>query len=164
MREIHEFEAGAIPTSLNVPLSTLQASLTLSDAAFKEKFGRSKPSVNDDVVFYCKSGVRSTKAAEIAESAGFKQVGNYKGSWTDWATKTKGEAQGTTPVKNPNLESGKGDGADGGIDLKAMNQKEEKRAQATKEKEGGKPLSGHNAEESESVKSGAELSGNKKFE
>jgi rhodanese-related sulfurtransferase len=42
------------------------------------------PEKEREVVFYCKAGVRSRFAAEAARTAGFKQVGEYKGSWMDW--------------------------------------------------------------------------------
>lgn len=36
------------------------------------------------MVFYCKAGVRSRAAAELAKQAGWKAVGEYPGSWMDW--------------------------------------------------------------------------------
>lgn len=169
VREPHEFEAGAIPKAINLPLSQLQESLTqLSASDFSKKYGTEKPGKNDRVVFYCRSGVRSTKAAEIAESSGLAEVGNYKGSFLDWESQNKDSTASSNGIKNPDLESGKGDGAEGGIDLKAMNQKEEARAQSqsqsTKDKEANSSLAGRKVEESESVKSGAEMGGGKKLQ
>lgn len=43
--------------------------------------------MDTEVVFYCKSGVRSRAAAELARQAGFEQVGEYPGSWMDWVKK-----------------------------------------------------------------------------
>jgi rhodanese-related sulfurtransferase len=45
-------------------------------------------------VFYCKAGVRSRAAAELARQAGWEKVGEYPGSWLDWEKNggpTKGE-------------------------------------------------------------------------
>lgn len=162
VREPHEYEAGNIPTSRNLPLSNLERVLALKDAEFEQTTGFKKPKKDEELIFYCKAGVRSTNASGIAEKLGWNEIGNYKGSWIDW---TAQQSESTsTEIKNPNVQSGVGQGAAGGIDLKAMNQKEEARAQDTKASEGGKPLSGHSQKESESVRSGAELSGNKKFQ
>lgn len=38
-------------------------------------------------MFYCKAGVRSRAAAGLAREAGWKRVGEYPGSWIDWAGK-----------------------------------------------------------------------------
>ncbi|CCG83917.1 protein of unknown function [Taphrina deformans PYCC 5710] len=180
VREPHEFAAGHIPTSINLPLSTLEATLSLPASEFRRRLGVEKPAVEEEVVFYCKAGVRSTSASRIAERQGYRAVGNYRGSWTDYASRRDaGDGGGggkrafstarltadDDKAPNPNVQDGTGQGAPGGIDLKKMNQGEEKRAEADKarEKEDGN-LAGAKEEESESVRSGAELSGNKKFE
>ncbi len=67
---------------LTVP--TLEQALKLSDAQFKQKFGRDKPNFDNEVVFHCKMGGRAGKAAEAALGLGYKNVKNYKGSFTDW--------------------------------------------------------------------------------
>ena len=160
VREADEYNAGYIPTAKNLPLSNFEQTLKLSPDEFKSKLGFDKPEQSEEVVFYCKSGVRSTNASNIAEKLGFSEIGNYKGSWLDWSSQSNSES-----APNPNQTSGKGEGAAGGIDLKAMNQKEEARAKPQKEAEKqGKPLESAGAKESESVRSGAELAGNKKFE
>lgn len=43
--------------------------------------------MDKEVVFYCKSGVRSRAAAELARQAGYECVGEYPGSWLDWVKK-----------------------------------------------------------------------------
>lgn len=155
VREPDEYAAGAIPGAKNLPLSSLEKTLKLSADAFKQQIGYSKPDKSQEIVFYCKAGVRSTNASNIAEQLGYSEIGNYKGSWNDW----------TTQSQNPNQADGTGDGAKGGIDLKAMNQKEEARAQPGKDAEKqGKPLQPAHAPESESVQSGAQMSDNKKFQ
>lgn len=35
---------------------------------------------------YCKAGVRSRAAAGLARQAGWEKVGEYQGSWLDWAS------------------------------------------------------------------------------
>ena len=37
------------------------------------------------IVFYCMAGIRSMKAAAIAQKLGFLNVKNYGGGWNDWA-------------------------------------------------------------------------------
>lgn len=65
-------------------MPTLEEALKLSDAEFKEKFGRDKPKVDEEVVFHCKMGGRAGKAADTAITLGYKNVKNYKGSFNDW--------------------------------------------------------------------------------
>ncbi|EDW81203.1 uncharacterized protein Dwil_GK11151 [Drosophila willistoni] len=78
-------ETGQIPTSVNIPLGRVSQELSTSNEAFKSKYGRDKPQPNTEIIFHCKIGKRSLKAAETAASLGFKNVKNYEGSWTDWA-------------------------------------------------------------------------------
>ncbi|CAO1305562.1 unnamed protein product [Diamesa hyperborea] len=90
VREPQEIvDTGIIPTSVNIPLSTVEDSLKLSAADFKSKFQREKPSPDTEVIFHCKMGGRAGKAADTAAQLGFKNVKNYKGSWTEWAEKEK---------------------------------------------------------------------------
>jgi adenylyltransferase/sulfurtransferase len=39
----------------------------------------------EDMVLFCKSGARSTRALELLTSAGFKKVKNLKGGINAWA-------------------------------------------------------------------------------
>ncbi len=72
VREPHELEISALPGALNIPLGTLAARLSELDSA-------------QDMVVFCKSGVRSTRALELLASAGFKKVKNLKGGINAWA-------------------------------------------------------------------------------
>jgi rhodanese-related sulfurtransferase len=67
-----------------MPITTSPEGLFLPAEDFAERFGFPKPRHDADVVFYCKAGVRSKGAASLAEQAGFKNVGEYRGSWLDW--------------------------------------------------------------------------------
>lgn len=51
---------------------------------FEDKFGFEKPSADKELVFYCKAGVRSSAAAQLAQQIGYKNVSEYRGSWLDW--------------------------------------------------------------------------------
>lgn len=73
LREPHEFEAGHIKGSVNVPLSTFKAGMRLKEI----------PNVNEKVLLVCRSGVRSEKAARILVESGYKKVYNMYGT-TQW--------------------------------------------------------------------------------
>jgi rhodanese-related sulfurtransferase len=76
---------GKIPTAQNLPISTSADGFFLGAEEFEERFGFPKPGGEDEVVFYCKAGVRSRAAAQIAIQAGFGgRVGEFPGSWIEW--------------------------------------------------------------------------------
>ena len=84
MREPPEYAAGYIPSAINIPISSQPDSLLLSPEEFEDRFGSPKPDTQKEVVFYCKSGVRSSAAARLAQQGGYESVGEYRGSWLDW--------------------------------------------------------------------------------
>ncbi|KAF9036458.1 endoplasmic reticulum protein [Hymenopellis radicata] len=84
VREPDEVAQGMIASAVNVPLTVLDKALLMKDAEFQEKFGFKKPNKNQEVIFYCRSGMRSSTASDLAERAGYQNVLNYKGSWIDW--------------------------------------------------------------------------------
>lgn len=59
----------------------------LSPEEFHDKFGFAKPDLDKKLVFYCKSGVRSSAAAQMARQVGYADVVEYRGSWQDWENK-----------------------------------------------------------------------------
>jgi rhodanese-related sulfurtransferase len=75
---------GAIPGALNVPITSSPDAFFISSEEFEDRFGFERPGKDKEVVFYCKSGVRSRAAAELAKAAGWTEVGEYPGSWMDW--------------------------------------------------------------------------------
>jgi rhodanese-related sulfurtransferase len=70
VREPHEFEAGAIPGSISMPLSQFDPAGLPADR------GR--------VVFSCAAGVRSVRAIELARAAGLDVDAHYAGGFKDW--------------------------------------------------------------------------------
>lgn len=78
---------GRIPTAKSVPISSAPDAFFMSEEDFETKFGFPRPKETDEVIFYCKAGVRSRQAALLAGQArpsfGGK-IGNYSGSWIDW--------------------------------------------------------------------------------
>jgi len=84
VREPYEIEKyGAIPTSHNVPLGQIPQDLELSEKDFEKKYGFE---INKEIklIFYCRSGGRSDRAATLAKSKGYNAI-NYIGSILDWA-------------------------------------------------------------------------------
>ncbi|KAF2456090.1 Rhodanese-like domain-containing protein [Lineolata rhizophorae] len=92
VREPQEYANGHIPTALNIPVTTQPDALFLSPEEFEDRFGFAKPATDKGVIFYCKAGVRSATMAQLAINAGYKDVGEYKGSYMDWE-KNGGKAE-----------------------------------------------------------------------
>ena len=73
VREPDEVVQGSIPSSVNIPLSILPGSLYMEASKFKRKFGFTKPMRDQEIVFYCRSGVRAATAGDIAKKNGFEK-------------------------------------------------------------------------------------------
>lgn len=84
MREPSEYEAGFIPGAINIPVKSQPDAMFLPEEEFEDRFGFSKPAMDKELVFYCKAGVRSSAAAQLAKQFGYENVAEYKGSWMDW--------------------------------------------------------------------------------
>jgi rhodanese-related sulfurtransferase len=69
VRESHEYAAGHIPDSVNLPLSTFDPG----------KLPQGKP-----VVLICQAGGRSLKALTQAHAAGRDDVKHYAGGMSQW--------------------------------------------------------------------------------
>ncbi|KAJ9654060.1 Thiosulfate sulfurtransferase rdl2, mitochondrial [Neophaeococcomyces mojaviensis] len=105
-------QTGRIPTAKSVPISSAPDAFFMSAEDFETKFGFPRPSEGDEVIFYCKAGVRSRQAALLAGQArpafGGK-IGNYHGSWIDWEKNggkvekegDQGEESSVSGVTNP---------------------------------------------------------------
>ncbi|KAK4156225.1 Rhodanese-like domain-containing protein [Chaetomidium leptoderma] len=86
VREPHELQStGRIPGALNIPLTSAPDSFHITPEEFEDRFGFPRPGPDAEVVFYCRAGVRSRAAAGLARDAGWEKVGEYPGSWLDWA-------------------------------------------------------------------------------
>ncbi|KAF1913017.1 Rhodanese-like domain-containing protein [Ampelomyces quisqualis] len=103
VREPHEFDKNSIPTAINIPITSQPEALLLDEEDFLDRFGFAKPPLNKEVVFFCKAGVRSRAAAEIARHAGYENVAEYRGSFLDW------ECRGGPGSKSPPEVDGKGE-------------------------------------------------------
>ncbi|KUJ10320.1 Rhodanese-like protein [Mollisia scopiformis] len=92
-REPGELQAtGTIPGSVNIPVTSKPDSFFITPEEFEDRFGFERPGKETEVVFYCKSGVRSRAAAGLARQAGWENVSEYSGSWLDWE-KNGGESE-----------------------------------------------------------------------
>ncbi|KAM8823395.1 thiosulfate:glutathione sulfurtransferase [Spinachia spinachia] len=86
VRNPDEHLAGRIPDAVNIPLGTLEESLKLPPEHFQQIFQVKAPGKDDDnIVFHCKTGVRSSRALDIALKLGFHRARHYKGGYTEWA-------------------------------------------------------------------------------
>lgn len=93
VREPDETIQGMIPSAVNVPLSELSNAFALPAVTWKEKFNFEKPRRDQEVIFYCRSGKRSSSAADVAKRNGFTNIHNYKGSWLEWTEKQAAKPQ-----------------------------------------------------------------------
>lgn len=73
MREADEVIQGNIPSSVNLPLSSLEKSLDVHPDDFFKSFGFRKPKPDQSIIFYCRSGKRSETAMGIAKLKGFNK-------------------------------------------------------------------------------------------
>jgi sulfur-carrier protein adenylyltransferase/sulfurtransferase len=72
VREPHELEISHLEGAQLIPLGQMAAHLSELDSA-------------REIVLFCKSGTRSTRALELLASAGFRKVKNLKGGINAWA-------------------------------------------------------------------------------
>ncbi|XP_067848397.1 thiosulfate:glutathione sulfurtransferase-like [Heptranchias perlo] len=80
VRQPEEVAQGKIPTSINVPLGQLEAALKMDAGTFQETYKSQMPKREEaNIVFQCRSGVRSATALETARNLGFSKVRHYKG-------------------------------------------------------------------------------------
>lgn len=86
VREPVEYEEGHIPSAVNIPFKSSPGALGLSDDEFEAQFGFKKPDKDKELIFYCLAGVRSSAAEDLANTFGYKNRGNYVGSYEDWLT------------------------------------------------------------------------------
>lgn len=86
VRDNNEIKSsGTIPGSLNIPLQHVKVALQTSPEDFKEKYRRSKPKENQNVMFLCQRGVRSKQAMNQAIQMGYKKALSFQGGWVNFS-------------------------------------------------------------------------------
>lgn len=84
VRRKEELSNGIIPSASHIPLDELETALIMENQGFQERYQFEKPNKEDQIVFYCRTGVRSERATELARKFGFNAK-NYKGSIWEWS-------------------------------------------------------------------------------
>ncbi|KAF4825239.1 Thiosulfate sulfurtransferase RDL2 [Colletotrichum tropicale] len=77
-------QTGCIPGAINIPVGTAPQSFHMTSEDFEDLHGFKRPDQDQELIMYCKAGVRSRALASLAKEAGWKNVGEYPGSWLDW--------------------------------------------------------------------------------
>ncbi|KAH8553215.1 Rhodanese-like domain-containing protein [Umbelopsis sp. PMI_123] len=86
VRDSDEFQTGHIPSALNIPLKVFRETMSLSNDQWISMFGKEKPTLNDRLVIYCRSGRRSNLASQEAVEMKYSRVENYAGSWIEYSS------------------------------------------------------------------------------
>merc|ERR1711928_292710 len=78
-------EEGKISSSVNIPYPDVEAALKMNAGDFKARYGMNKPSTDDqNLVFHCALGGRSSKAAKIAQDIGYEWPKSLDGGFRAW--------------------------------------------------------------------------------
>ncbi|WP_239614974.1 rhodanese-like domain-containing protein [Cohnella mopanensis] len=76
VREVAEFRSGHLPRAINIPLSQLQ-----------NRIGEVANVKDREVLLYCRSGMRSKRAAAILRGHGLERLGHLQGGIMSWRGK-----------------------------------------------------------------------------
>jgi len=86
VREDYELKIeGRIAQSIHIPLGTVEHALEMNDKLFKDVYHVDKPLKEDcNLVFHCKTGVRSYRALQISKTLGYKCPKSLTGGFNAW--------------------------------------------------------------------------------
>ncbi|KAI9479385.1 hypothetical protein LPJ78_005373 [Coemansia sp. RSA 989] len=88
VREPSEVAEGRVPTAVNIPLGDVAAAFAMPSDNFIAQYRIDRPSEEEDIIFYCRSGKRSQKAIdEVSRVDHTLNLRNYRGSWLDYSEK-----------------------------------------------------------------------------
>ncbi|XP_030594408.1 thiosulfate:glutathione sulfurtransferase-like [Archocentrus centrarchus] len=88
VRSKEEVESGHVPGSINIPVETVEAALTMNPDEFKAKYGVTKPQLDaPELVFHCQMGRRGGIATTKAHQLGYVNARNYTGGYSEWSKK-----------------------------------------------------------------------------
>jgi len=77
VRELKEFNSGAIPGALYISRGVLEFTV-------EQKF----PEKDAEMIVYCKKGSRGVLAVDALQRIGYQNVKNLEGGWTAWKDKS----------------------------------------------------------------------------
>nr|CAH8867940.1 unnamed protein product [Trichobilharzia regenti] len=70
-------EAGRIPNAVNIPLGEIEEAFQMDKEAFREKYKFEKPDKwEKNLVFSCRSGIRSMRALKMVQDMGYENLTN----------------------------------------------------------------------------------------
>ena len=80
---------GEIPNTINIPFAHIPAYFQGQYVAkFEEEFGIKKPSENEPIIVFCRSGVRAEMAKQLLTNAPtgivYRNVAKYPGGFDEW--------------------------------------------------------------------------------
>jgi rhodanese-related sulfurtransferase len=84
VRNPDETRVNLIETAHKIPLPEFADAFSLDNTTFQHKYGFSRPTLDDRIVLYCRSGAKSGSAADHLQKLGYTNVENYKGSANEW--------------------------------------------------------------------------------
>ena len=73
VRTPEEFANGALPRAINISVTSLDFPIVIN------RLDKAKP-----ILIYCKSGVRSARAAIVMKTLGFEQIYELEGGYLAW--------------------------------------------------------------------------------
>ncbi|MBI4439837.1 hypothetical protein HY638_02605 [Candidatus Woesearchaeota archaeon] len=85
VRERAELAYGSIPTAHNIPFSEFRGAMEMDPEEFRKRYFFPRFLRNDNVIFYCRSGGRSEKAAKYAIAKGHINAKNFAGGILEWS-------------------------------------------------------------------------------
>lgn len=74
VRSQEEFDAGHIEGAILIPVDRLE-----------ERIAELQQNKDAEIIVYCHTGRRSTRAAEILAGNGFSNITNFTGGWSAWS-------------------------------------------------------------------------------
>jgi rhodanese-related sulfurtransferase len=80
IREESEYRGGIIPGAIMIPRGVLESKIT-------ETLKENKKSISSGIYLICRSGMRSTLAAESLLRMGFEEVYSVRGGMKEWGEK-----------------------------------------------------------------------------
>ena len=85
VREREELAFGTLPHAKCIPCSTFDDFFELSSSEFLSTYSFPKPSKSDEIIVYCRSGVRSDSVARLLELRGYNSCNYVEGilGWSD---------------------------------------------------------------------------------